>query len=301
MRSYLSIRKTFLSLGVTGLLFLSIGCPSQSPTNPGAAFTALSASATIGTSTEFAHPAGMVFLNGNIWILDQGNDSLQQWTTTGTRLQNITTFNTSDTFTDPWGIAVCPITNNIYVTDYNQRVVVFDSTGTYLTQITVGDSDIRGAAFNSAGTTIFVADFSTGGYIYSVGGTPTLPTLTFVDDFGNSGPGDMTSSYQATVDPSGNVWVADYSGARAMKYDANGNHLMTITNSLVIPTSVTVLSDGKILVTDEDAGKVFVYSSTGSKIAEFGGGVLTYPEDVELQGGKYYVSDWFNAQIVVFQ
>ena len=53
-------------------------------------------------------------------------------------------------------------------------------------------------------------------------------------------------------------------------------------------------------MTDEGAGKVFVFNAAGAKIGTFGAGILSYPEDIEIAGGKYYVSDWYNSQIVVF-
>ncbi len=244
----------------------------------------------------------MIFSGGNIWIADQGNGTFQEWTTTGSAVTTITTFNTSNTFTGPWGVGVDPITGNIYVADaYNGRLVVFNSAGNYLTEITAGGSDVRGIAIDSAGVTAFVTDFSGGGYIYHIGGTPTVPTFTLTGNFGQSGSGTLTDAYQCSLDSSGNVWVADYSGAKVEKYTAGGTYIKTLTSSsFSMPTDVKVLADGTIFVPDEGAGKVFVFNAAGNKIATFGAGKLSYPEDIEISGGKYYVSDWNNSQIVVF-
>lgn len=300
MTHLFNVRKIILGLGVGSLMLLSAGCPAKGPAGPATSYGGLKPNGKIGSSSQFTNPAGMAVLNGKIWILDQGNGSLQQWTTGGSRLQDITSFNTSDSFTSPWGINVDPATNNIYVTDENQRVVVFDSTGAYLTQITVGAGDIRGVAFNSAGTTVYVTDFSTGGYIYSKGGTPTLPTLTPTGTFGTSGTGTLTHAYQVTLDASDNVWVADYSGGQVVKYDPAGTYLSKITSPLVVPTCVTFRSNGDILVPDESAEKVWVFDSTGAQISSFGIGKLGYPEDVERIGNQYYVSDWSSSHIQIF-
>lgn len=277
------------------------GC-SGNPASPGS-LPALptSASATIGSNVEFTNPAGMVALNGKIWILDQGNNSLQQWNTAGTRLKNITTFNTTDSFVFPWGIAVHPTTGNLYTTDESQRVVVFDSNGNYMSQVTVGAGDVRGVAFDSRGKTAYITDYNGGGYIYKVGGTCAAPVFTANGNFGQAGPGTLTHAYQDTVDASGNVWVADYGGAKVEEYNPVGTHVRTVTSaSFVSPTSVRVLPDRTLLVTDEGAGKVLQVDQTGALLGSFGTGFLGYPEDVTVINGKFYVSDWLNSQIVVF-
>jgi sugar lactone lactonase YvrE len=243
----------------------------------------------------------MVLLGDKIWILDQGNNSLQEWKTSGSRVKSITTFNTSDSFNAPWGIAVGP-GGNLYVTDASQRVLVFDKTGVYRTQVTVGAGDIRGVAFS--GMTAYVTDYNGGGYIYTITGSCSSGmsvTFTAAGNFGQAGPGTLTHAYQDTVDASGNVWVADYSGAKVEEYGPTGTHLLTVTSaSFVSPTSVKVLYDGSLLVTDEGAGQVLQVDQTGALLGSFGTGSLGYPEDAENFNGRYYVSDWLNSQIVVF-
>jgi len=294
---------------LAGFVSASLISCSPAPTAPAAPtptptinYSGLSAFATIGSSSNFTNPAGMIFSGGNIWITDQGNGTFQEWTTAGAAVTSITTFNTSDTFYASWGVNADPITGNIYVADANNgRLVVFNSSGNYLTEITAGGSDVRGIAINCAGVTAFVTDFSGGGYIYHIGGTPTVPTFTLTGHFGQSGSGTLVNAYQCSLDAVGNVWVADYFGTKVEEYTAGGAHIKTLTStSFSIPTDVKVLADGTILVTDEGAGKVFVFNAAGAKIGTFGAGILSYPEDIEIAGGKYYVSDWYNSQIVVF-
>lgn len=297
-KPYLSI----VAAIVLGLWMAGCGNSMSGPGGPPPLPT--SASATIGSNVEFSHPAGMVFLGDKIWILDQGNNSLQEWKASGGRLKSITAFNTSDSFNLPWGLAVGP-GDNLYVTDESQRVVVFDWKGVYRTQVTVGAGDVRGIAFAGNGMTAYVTDYNTGGYLYTISGTcsgaSSSVTFTAAGNFGQAGPGTLTHAYQDTVDMSGNVWVADYGGAKVEEYGPTGTHLLTVTSaSFVSPTSVKVMYNGDLLVTDEGAGQVLLVDQTGALLGSFGSGSLGYPEDVEIFNGRYFVSDWLNSHIVVF-
>jgi len=245
----------------------------------------------------------MFLINGRISIADQGNNSFQQWSLAGVQLSNITTFNSGNTFNSPWGVALDPRTGYLYVADGNNGVLrVFTFAGTYVTTLNLGLSDVRGIAFSNDCRSVYVTDYNGGGYIYAISGTKSLPIFTLTGNFGQSGPGTLVHAYQLTVDRTGNLWVADYSGGDVKVYDSNGVYIKTLTSaSFSVPTDVKVLYDGTTLVTDEGAGQVFVFNSAGTQIGAFGSGVLGYPEDIELYNGRFYVSDWNNSQIVVFQ
>lgn len=252
---------------------------------------------------SLVHPAGMAMVGDKIWVVDQGNNSLQLWTTLyPSQQKNITSFNGGNTFNYPWGLTIDPVTNNLYVAGgSNGNVVIFDTNGNYLTTITAGASDVRGVAINAAGTTAYVTDYSGGGYIYTIGGTPTLPTFTFSTQFGTSGTGKLTNAYQCSVDPSGNVWVADYGGAKVVEYTSAGVYSKKLTSSkFVRPTDVKVRPNGDIIVTDEGADNIFAFSSALKKIGSYGGSP-GYPEDIEESGSLFYVSDWQGGRIIGYR
>jgi sugar lactone lactonase YvrE len=119
---------------------------------------------------EFTTPVG-VDLNqstGDVYVVDQGNDRIQQFSATGSF---ILAFGSSGTgngqFQLPTCIAISPSTQTVFVGDATRCIVQeFSTTGVYLRQFGAsGSSDgqftsISGIAFNAAGDTLYVADDS---------------------------------------------------------------------------------------------------------------------------------------------
>jgi DNA-binding beta-propeller fold protein YncE len=121
------------------------------------------------------------------------------------------------------------------------------------------------------------------------------------------------------VDGNNNLYVADTGNHRILKYDSNGNWLLTIQgpfnpappagqpDQFNQPEDVSVDNAGNIYVSDADqisAPEIFVFSSTGSYITNWGNGggnaQLNQPSQLTVLGGQVYVADAGNNRIAYF-
>ncbi|MFV2044262.1 MAG: NHL repeat-containing protein, partial [Anaerolineales bacterium] len=154
-------------------------------------------------------------------------------------------------------------------------------------------------------------------------GEPGL-SFRYVETFGvteEAYSGDMAHLNGPTglfIDGSDNLFVAEWSGARALKYDATGTGLLTIGKagfhnaqdySFENPAGISVDSSGRIWVVDESPDRVTYYDSSGVFQGEVGvrwesgTGIdrLNAPRDAAFDSsGKLYIADTQNHRVQVF-
>ena len=121
------------------------------------------------------------------------------------------------------------------------------------------------------------------------------------------------------VDGEGNVWVADQRGHQVVKFDAEGNHLMTIGERGTAgepplvdePTGVVVVPSGEIFITEghsfaSGANRVTKYAADGTFLLSWGGtgsgpGEFNVPHTIALDSeGRLFVGDRANNRIQIF-
>ncbi len=121
------------------------------------------------------------------------------------------------------------------------------------------------------------------------------------------------------VDHEGNVWVADQRGHQVVKFDAEGNHLMTIGERGTAgdpplvnePTGVVVAPGGEIFITEghsfaRGANRVTKYAADGTFLLSWGGtgsgpGEFNVPHTIALDSqGRLFVGDRANNRIQIF-
>jgi RHS repeat-associated protein len=116
---------------------------------------------------EFNHPAGSaVDANGNVWVVDSGNNRIEEFTSMGAFIASYGSYGSGEgQFNKPTGIAINQSTGKIYVTDTgNDRVEVLESSGKYSTSFgSAGETngtfkEPAGIAISIAYGVIFVAD-----------------------------------------------------------------------------------------------------------------------------------------------
>jgi hypothetical protein len=168
----------------------------------------------------------------------------------------------------------------IYVADSTNRTVhVFDATGHFLYDfgsagLGVGQftGDLRGIVINDATGEIFVVDAEAGQIEkFQMSATPatTPPTATLHWGSEGTGPGQLADGGRAlTLDPSGNVWVADYGNYRFMEYTSNGSLLAVYPNPAE-PPAPGGFSEVRDVAVDPD-GNVFGADSWNNRFQEFG-------------------------------
>ena len=121
------------------------------------------------------------------------------------------------------------------------------------------------------------------------------------------------------VDREGNVWVADQRGHQVVKFDADGNHLMTIGERGTAgdpplvnePTGVLVAPGGEIFITEghsfaPGANRVTKYAADGSFLMSWGEtgsgpGQFNVPHTIAIDSqGRLFVGDRANNRIQIF-
>jgi len=121
------------------------------------------------------------------------------------------------------------------------------------------------------------------------------------------------------VDSANNLYVADTGNHRILKYDSNGNWLMTIQgpfnpappaglpNQFNQPEAIAIDNAGNIYVSDADQANqpaIFVFSNTGAYLTNWGdtvgAGQLLQPGRLTVSGGQVYVSDDGHNRIAYF-
>jgi uncharacterized protein (TIGR03663 family) len=217
---------------------------------------------------------------GNVYVADTWNHRIQKFDRDGKFLLKWGEFiNLSDPaapndaardtkFFGPRGVALDQA-GNVYVTDTgNRRVVVFDSNGKYLRQMSSGLSPTRKP-----------------------------------DNYAFNQPGEMNEPIGITVDPAGNVYVADTNNRRIQKFNAQGTFVSQIAvgnawgdpGTYLLEPFLTTDAQGNLYATAPSSQKVIKYSPTGQQIAEknsAGAVTLKTPTGITITpDGTVYVVD----------
>lgn len=305
-------RTSTLTVTVTSTATLT-GTPTNTATNSPTVTLTLtpyySAFVTIGGSGSMNGPIGIVSVGGgNLWVTNAGTNSLAEWTTAGVGPSTtITTFNSGDTFDKPRDIALDAATQNLYVSDsLNHRIVVFNSSGSYLTSFGAaqfGTHDTIGVAVNSAGTTVYTVDYSAQAcYAWAI--TPgTTPAYTYLFTFGNSGTGALRTPLSTSIDSHGDVWVADQGNHRVAEYTYAGVYMkaVTLAGAYDTPADVIVDSLDNIFVTETSQNDLQEFNSAGTYLGNIGSGFSNIG-GLTLDGaGNLYVVDLSLNQVIGFQ
>ncbi|MBM41139.1 MAG: hypothetical protein CL483_04340 [Acidobacteria bacterium] len=133
------------------------------------------------------------------------------------------------------------------------------------------------------------------------------------------GSGMFDFPHGLDLDDEGNVWVADQRGHRVVKFDADGNLLLTIGDRgtagdpprLNEPTDVVVAATGEVFITEghsfvAGANRVTKYAADGSFLMSWGQtgsapGEFNVPHTIALDSqGRLFVGDRGNNRIQIF-
>lgn len=222
---------------------------------------------------QFNQPFGVaVNSTGRIFISDTANNRIQMFNASGNFLGKLST---PGLFNQPRGIAIDG-SDNLYVVDRgNTRVLKFDSNLNLLT--TIGYSGSTDGRFNSP---YAIAIDSSGNLFVTDNGNSRIQKFdsngTFLLKWGSKGA--LNGQFQIdtepygsgiSVDPSGNVYVADKGNNRIQKFSGTtGNYLGKFTVGdpvLEFNAPTTVYVDGNYVVYAADA-------QNRVKIFRYGGG-----------------------------
>ena len=217
-------------------------------------------------------------------------------------------------FNDPTGIAQ-DSSGNIYVVDSgNNRVQVFNSSGTYISQFgSYGSSSgqfngPRGIALDSSGN-IYVADNgnnrvekfnSSGQFISTIGSN-------------GSGNGQFSGPIGIAIPSTGNIYVTDSGNNRIEEFSSSTNAYLAQAGTsgngkgqFNTPKDFAFDSSGNIWVVDSNNNRVEELNGSGQYVSAFGtsgtgNGQFTTPRGIVIDSsGNIYVSDYGDNRIQVF-
>ncbi len=258
---------------------------------------------------QFSGPRGVVTdSNGNIFVVDTGNNRIQKFDAAGNYLSQFGTSGSGDgEFNSPRYIAI-DHSGNLYVTDFgNKRVQKFDANGAYLSQFGNASifNQVEGIALDSMGN-IYVADLgptkvmkfdSNGSFITNIGSS-------------GSGNGQYGGAYGVAIDAEDNIYITDtFLNHRVSKFNSAGVFQFFVSGGpgFLGPQDVTVsTSTGIAYIADTYNHRVQQFSPDGIFIKSFGsqgsgadqfsfpGGIFRDPR------GFLYIADTSNNRIKIY-
>jgi uncharacterized protein (TIGR03663 family) len=287
---------------------------------------------------QFNAPRGLAIArDGSIYIADSLNNRIEHLDSTGTPLKSFGTTSPgcpyatvppsnvpAGTFCEPWGVALSPDGQWIYVADtWNHRIQKFTAAGqpvkTWGTPIydpiTSGPYGLwgpRGIAVDSLGH-VLVAD--TGNkriVIYDSDGN-------FISQFGGEGAaaGQFDEPVGLALDRSGNLYVADTWNQRIQVFAPNADQSMYTpslqwdlvawsSQSLNNKPYLAIDQNGHLFATDPDAFRVIEFTTSGDFVHTWGGygtGAESFgsPSGIAVDAqGEIWVSDSANNRLMRF-
>ncbi|MBW8010089.1 MAG: TIGR03663 family protein [Chloroflexi bacterium] len=236
---------------------------------------------------EFSSPRSIALApDASFYVADSFNYRIQHFSSDGTFLDEwgiMSPFAEDGhafigTFKEPWGVAVSPDGNYVYVADtWNNRIQKFNSQGVFLTEWGTAGQGFgqdgfygpRGIAVDNEGN-VYVAD--TGNkriMIYDSGGN-------YLTEFGSFGfgSGDFNEPVGLAIDPnSQRIYIVDTWNQRVQVYENEGNLIYSLADtwqiagwygeSLENKPYITVDENGNVYITDPDGSRVIGFTSDG--------------------------------------
>lgn len=144
---------------------------------------------------------------------------------------------------------------------------------------------------------------------------PALGAFDFLGKFGTTGTGNgqLDGPAGVTVDPAGNVYVAEYENNRISKFGPDGTFLLKFGTAgsgdgqFDSPTDVAVDTAGNIYVADNRNHRIQKFEPDGDFIAKFGSngtgnGQFKRPFGLDIDpAGNIYVADGDNHRVQKFE
>lgn len=236
-------------------------------------------------------------------------------------------------FNRPFGIAVDPATHDLYIAERgNHRIQRVTRDGAFVMKwggLGAGAGEFQApiaVAADGAGH-VYVSDYGNHRVQkFRVQGAGAAAQVQHVATWGGQGAGhgQFNGPYGLTLDPAGNVWVADTHNHRLQKFDASGNFLAAIgaegtgNGQFITPMWVTFEAGGAYYVTETSTQpenpaapdiqhqRIQKFSADGAFLLKWGaygesGGQFKLPLQLVVDATNHaYVSDYYNTRVQKF-
>jgi DNA-binding beta-propeller fold protein YncE len=236
-------------------------------------------------SGDFNHPQGVAIVGDKLWVVDQDNNRIEQYQTTGGVQAEYGSAGTGDLdFSDPFAIAYDHATGNLYISDSgNNRIEVVTTGGKFVKAIGWGVSN----------------------------GKEELETCETACKAGLAGPGngEFDSPGGLAFDPAGDLWVTDTENNRVEEISPTDTYMSQFgskgsgNGELSEPTGIA-MDEGELYVVDYGNDRVEEFTPAGTYLSQFGSkgsgaGQFNYPVSIvaNTTSGDLYVSDTGDSRI----
>jgi DNA-binding beta-propeller fold protein YncE len=201
-----------------------------------------------------------------------------------------------------------PTNGNVYVSDLiSNRVQIFSSTGTYISQF-----GASGSGNFSYPTDVAIA-INGNIYVPDTNKDRVLifsSTGTYIGEFGTFGNenGNFKDPRRVAVSANGNVYVSDTNNNRVQIFSSTGTYISKFgtygsgNGEFWGPAGIAIAQNGNVYVADINNNRVQIFSSTGTYISQFGAsgsGNFSYPMSIAIApNGNVYVVDNSNSILI---
>jgi sugar lactone lactonase YvrE/type II secretory pathway pseudopilin PulG len=227
--------------------------------------------------------------SGNIWVFDNYNNRLQEFSSAGNYLAKFT-----NSFSSPYGGLAIDSSGNIWATDYNnRRVQELNSSGTFVRQL--GTTGTTACTSNLFSGPVYVHLDSSGNVYVSDTVCAEVQefnsTGTYIKTFGPSisGYGTMaTGLHDFAFDACGDIWLQDAGNGHLLETDYEGNFIKYIS-PVGGEQSIAIDGTGKIYSLDASNNVIYTFNSSGTYLSTLdssgsGNGQFTSPLGISLVG-----------------
>lgn len=268
---------------------------------------------------------------GNIYIVDLIGNHMTMTSSDGQLLRDMLG---QSFLKEPWGVAISPVNNNVYVADtWNHRVVIFTSTGQFVAAFGEFGTPDTGLPYAFYGPRAVTVDKEGSIYVSDTGGHRIRvynQNLVFVRDITAQGDGLQASPEPVgiAVHPtSGEIYVAETWNQQISVFRRDGTFVFSWKVNMWAGTResryrpyLAISPDGTLVfVSDMDATndnngpRVVAYDLRGNAVLSFNAPLILTtdnaggPSGVEVVGGlafgsqgEIYVADATTSRVVVF-
>jgi DNA-binding beta-propeller fold protein YncE len=281
-----------------------------------------------GADGEFNEPRGIALApDGSVYVADSGNNRIQHISADGSFVNSWGTFEdissgqaAGGSFFEPWGVAVSPDGDFIYVADtWNHRVQKFTAQGRFIREWGIfgqGDDPFfmwgpRDVAVDGDGNVLVMDTGNKRVKVYDSDGN-------FISQFGQFGfeLGSFDEPVGMALDEERDrLYIADTWNQRVQVLSYNGGVIQAIDSwdiagwygqSLENKPYLSVGGNGRVYISDPESGRVLVYEADGSFVNFWGGFDQGEVFIVVAQGitaddvGNVWLSDSQEHQILRF-
>jgi YD repeat-containing protein len=217
---------------------------------------------------------------GNLWVLDKGNNRVQKFSPQGSFLAKFGAYGTGDgQFNRPTAIAIAA-NGDLLITDAgNTRVQRFSASGAYLSKF--GSKGTGNGQFSGAGPEGIAIDASGNIWVSDTGAgrlEKFSSTGTFIKPVATkgSGSGQLGEPTAVAVDAANNIWVTDWLNNRLSVFNNNGEFKSqfgsagTGNGQFNRPDGIEIDSEGNVWVGDQNNGRVQQFDLAGKYKSQFG-------------------------------